>query len=135
MHFYDPWLCNLFVVVEKWHTPPCKFKVYSVIVWFTHSVKWVSQQLWVRYIISYRYNEMKRNTSFLVMRTLRTDFLNTFLRHPTAWLAIVLMLYIVSLVLTFLIILICTFDHLPSIPPPLPMLPYDYRRNSYFLLL
>ena len=76
---------------NNWHAALYKFKVCSVMVWFTYNVKWFPQLVQLTSIFSYRYSKKKK--FFLVMRTIRI-YSNNFLIHHTAVLAVVILLCI-----------------------------------------
>lgn len=103
---------------NNWLTSLYKFKVYSMMVWFTYIVKLLPQQVSLTFIISYRYN--KKVKSIFVVRILRIYSINNFPIYHTVVLTIVIVFYIntpsthSSYDWKFV-----RFDHLPPVPPPL----------------
>ena len=95
-----------------------------------------------RFSFSYRYNKKKgkeeKKKIILVIKILRVYFVNNFPIYPTAVLAIVIMLYITSLVFIYLIterLYLLTTFLLFLVPHPLPLVitsPISFSMNFLF---
>ena len=94
----------LVLLRNNWHTSLCKFKAFSMMVWFTYVVNDFHQRFSKHPSSHIDTITRKRRKKFLlVMRTLRIYSFNNLPIHCTGVLAMVTTLYIPSLVLFCLI--------------------------------
>lgn len=88
---------------HNWHRSLYKFMVYSMMIWFTYVVKWLPRLVQLT-SFSHTIKEKKwEKELLLVVRILRIHHLKKFLMYHIAVWAIVIMLYVTSLVLVYLI--------------------------------